>query len=226
MGVSTDYRGAPHITISDIKCIDWKEASQNTIFLDSIIHTHNCLNNFRNILFHKARNFRYEKIQFVVETGNTKLLSNLIVSKGSDAAEPHNRIQDEQGNWRLCRSAEERLEGTRQIHGIWMQNSTVKNMCHFVDLTSDEVGINGAMLHPDRSFTDNSGQELIPNWDKLSEHEQHCVFRAHNRSHIRNLFCAPTKKPELNWPYFLDPNQQYEFSCPELEKDFYTMITR
>lgn len=209
-----------------IEELDWNIATDSESFLHSLKYTRTCIEELLQQTYTQAKKYRNKRIQFAVKTNNTSLISKIIILKGRDNPEPHNLIKDKTTQqWRTCKSDEERLEGTNQVHSKWIQNSSADKQCLYVDLIKDEVGICGATLHPDREFTDTIAKQLIPNWDHLNKKQQNAINRAHTRKHIRNLFRQPEKyNKEFDWPYYIDDKNNDMFSDTELEGRFYKMI--
>lgn len=214
------------LPLSSIDNINWNDIVTEESFLASLAYTITMLKRILNRLFQAATQYRNTRLKFAAKTNNTSVISKIIVRKPRESPEPHNRIQDRKTKqWRLCKSDSERLIGTNQEHQKWMDNSSAIRSNFFVDLTKDEVGVCGATLHPDRVFSPTYAEEKIPNFHQLSSKIQAAIYRAHTRSHIRDLFRPPDEHNELfNWPYYLDPHNNHQFSEPSLEQDFYKMI--
>ena len=151
------------------------------------------------------------------DISETSLLSKMKVYKDRNKPAAQHIIHDvTTKESRLCRSDKERLEATRQHHSKWMSKSKSKRTCLFVDLKSDQEGINGITLHPERKLSNTDAKELVPEWDSLNQNIKEAYRNAHGQ-HMAQLFKPAPANSNLKYPFYIK-NKTGDFSSSETEK--------
>jgi hypothetical protein len=118
-------------------------------------------------------------------------------------------------------SIKKQLQATKHNHNEHMKNPVGTNL-FFADRTSDEVGICGITLKPDRTFTKKhlNAYRGVPNTaPPLDKDTAAAIINAHND--MRPLFEPKQPKPGMQWPFTYPTSKgaTYTYTFTQLEQD-------
>lgn len=202
----------------------WINASGDENYMRKVESTWNDLKECKSQLEYLQTKLYNETVKDAADLNDTALLSRLKVFHEGTQPEPHPTIFDENlGTDRCCRNKEEQLKGTQQVHENWMDTTSAKKTCLFVDLTSDSAGISGATLHPYRKINERRCEQLVYNWRDLSGKVKEDFRRAYG-PHMGKIFSPGKENHNLIYPFFL--NEKGEFSRPDMEREFWRNIVK
>jgi len=110
----------------------------------------------------------------------------------------------------------ERIEASLLTHNMWIGDPPGKINCHFIEKVSDEVGINGISINPDKKFDMKAEWNYLEGLleEKTNPEIANEVRMAHNKLPI--LFKHIKAETKLNYPFKFDCLTG-EFLYPQLE---------
>jgi len=134
--------------------------------------------------------------------GNIARMINPKMRSGPVASKFYPTINGEPG--RKAISDMERKEASILTHSMWMRDPTGQKNCHFLDLTTDEVGPNGISIHPDRPFDTEAQQKYLdgPLESKVDQEIIDKIKKAQQQ--LPELFKRISTNKKLVYPFRYD----------------------
>ena len=110
----------------------------------------------------------------------------------------------------------ERVEATLQTHKMWVNDPPGSKNCHFLDITSDEVGPNGVDINSEKPFDENAEWKYLEGVlrDKVSSETADRIQLAHQK--LPELFRHIQSEAKITYPFKYDCITG-EYFYPELE---------
>ena len=156
-----------------------------------------------------ARHDRQHRLIHAVRTTRTAHAARVLNPKTRQQPEGHPFIVDQDsGKTRRCRTNEEILQATREVHTKWTGPSAAKKQFFFGSFKNDSVGPNRLSDPPVNEFQESDVPDFLPDHDKYDERIIQRFIDAHRN--LKELFAATSQtnsypNEALLWPFYIDP---------------------
>jgi len=151
-----------------------------------------------------ARHDRQDRLLHGAKTTRTGNIARILRPKTYMMPEGHPFTLDPvTKQTRRCRTNQEILQATRDVHTKWTGPSNAIQQFFFGTLEDDAIGPNRLSNPPDRAFNADDIARLLPNYTKYPQRVTDRFVEAHQS--LRTLFEERQEcQPEFLWPFYVD----------------------